>query len=409
MVNKHLNVKYFAVFGLATLILVSYFILTFNRANALSDVDINSQLIDSFWMSDSLQFASQLEQFQNVSKIKNSVVSSNIAIWYSHLGGFEIERILDSTMKVNELNRCYFTTSLDHLQNAYDLNENDPMYCHNLAWIYLFLGDTARSFVFFNKSITLNSVETVYSISMGIFQELISVPQNSIIYYTKAIQNSPSILNSPFFEDLKCRLPNVASMALQSALNNLESDVSDITKLSRLGKIYYHLGNDSLAQSIYKKVTLILPNLNRPWYILGEIEESYGNLKKADNLYYKSMLLDSQDYLPLFKLADFALKQGREKEALRYFITGLRCYLRMSSHHFKHGIDIYKGVRGISNDILPKGLLEYTRPRVDIKSISNKVSQLYLKNNDMEKSNIYKRISEGSIDLNECLFHKMYN
>lgn len=90
--------------------------------------------------------------------------------------------------------------SLRMFHKASILSPRDPVFIHNMGWLYWISGnvDSARSC--FYRMIKQAPYNPMFLTSMGMFEEQIGHPTLAMTYYSKAIAISPELLNSPFFK-----------------------------------------------------------------------------------------------------------------------------------------------------------------------------------------------------------------
>ena len=336
---------------------------------------------------------------------KNSLYWANKGILLMKIVDFDLNNFLkDSTV---DIPKETLEKSLSCFERASLLNPYDAAYFHNTGWIYIMMGDTAKALSFINKALKLDPGSSLYHISRGLLFEKQNNLEYAISNYSIALQNSPDMLESEFFSDLIIRQPLFSDTIINKSLKYLSNEVknsnSPILK-ARLGKLYLYKNKIDKAEPFFIEVTKILPNLNRPWYYLGVIQEMKGDTFNFKISYNRATMLDPTDYLPNLSLGNYYYK-FETQSSLPYYKNAVRAWAMLYSEHFFRGKYVYNS-KMINNDIIPKELLQYIKPKFDYKFYCQRISDIYGNLGDTNNSNFYHNLYTGRIFLSTLLNEK---
>jgi tetratricopeptide (TPR) repeat protein len=341
-------------------------------------------------------------------------LESNNANFWANKGILTVTKIqsnnhIDSTISTKDNESIL--KSIDCFKNALKLNPNDAIFLQNLAWLYHSQGNYKLSKDFFIKSLVMEERNIVTNISYGIFNIETNHLDEAFYNISLSILYSPDIVDSKFFEDLKTKFPEKTDSIIKENISILENAIyktnSPILK-SRLAKLSLYIGNIDYAEKLFSEVVIELPNLNRPWYYLGFIQELKKDTLKFLNSYTRSLLLDSNDLLPNMQLGNYYSKSQPEN-SLIYYKKALLSYTLLSSEHYKKGLKIIYNSLMIQNDILPLWLLPYIKPKFDYKLICEKLSNIYKSMGKNNSSKYYRQLSKGMLPLSTIKYKKYWD
>jgi O-antigen ligase/Flp pilus assembly protein TadD len=287
--------------------------------------------------------------------------------------GLEQERsilIPISYSSLNEYPDSLTKTKRDTLEQAIQyykkaclLSPSDALFQHNLGWLYWMNQQADSALYCLLQAVASDPNVALYYISKG----LITESENSdeaFENYKQAILLSPDIIDSPFFKELKERNPVKTGELLINASNELIQILSvrysSIIE-AKSGKILLSLGETERAYETFSRVTQIHPNLNRPWYYLGFIEQTKGNFDAMHAFYKKSLFLSPFDHLPLYALASYYEYIGDNRKAESYFKSAEKAWKNKRSVHSSQCKRMYYSDTE-KDDVIPQGLLDYITP-----------------------------------------------
>lgn len=250
------------------------------------------------------------------------------------------------------------------------INPYDATMYHNMSWLYYLSNQKDKALIYIERAIDYSYSTALFHISKGLMIEHQNL-NAALNEYEIAITLSPDICETDFFTDFRHRNPNsvlsllnnvYTSLCLAQSLNN-----STITE-AKIGKILLSLGKLDESYKILNHVTKNHPNLSRPWYYLGIIEYCNGNIRDMKMDIRKSIFLNGSDYLPLYLLAYYynSIKDKGNTEI--YKKIAVKNWKSKPSIHSLRSKRIYY-LNTINDDIIPKGLLNYTSPKFKINCI----------------------------------------
>ena len=177
------------------------------------------------------------------------------------------------------------------------LSPRDPVFIHNMAWLYLAGGETDSAKCCIHRVLELAPYDPTFLVSAGMFEEQMNNQSAAIAYYSKSVSVAPELVNSPFYREL--------------------AQEQNYKAKSRWARLSLYLGDSSTAYELLTDVTKNHPGLNRAWLMLGNIAESR-NDSLALIYYQKAKVLDTGDPLPLFYLARIYKHLGDQQLAQNF-------------------------------------------------------------------------------------------
>jgi len=267
-----------------------------------------------------------------------------------------------SVFKKTEQNDT-ITAAIQQYQEACRLSPYDAMFQHNLGWLYWMNNQQDSAIIYLSQAIKTDPNNAICHISKGLISELQDQEQ-AFEHYKQAILLSPDIADSHFFNDLKERNPEKAQKILQDAYDEMlqiqsvrYSSVID----AKMGKMLLSLGDTAAAYKTLIHVTRIHPNLSRPWYYLGYMEQLKGNGTAMQEYYKKSLFLSPFDHLPLYAYAAYFKGIGDNARSDSYTKSAERAWNnKRSTHSTRCRWTYYEDTA--KDNVIPQGLLDYVTP-----------------------------------------------
>jgi protein O-GlcNAc transferase len=241
-------------------------------------------------------------------------------------------------------------------------NPGDDAAMHNLGWIEALRGNWQSAECRFRSSVNTDPRESVYWASLGLTLEVMRKTREAANAYREAVTVEPGFADSALFNRLEARNPDVAANALNGALADLLIEAQQQPSplvLARLGRLYLSIGQSERAEVCLKAAASILSNLPMVWVNLGTIESTRGRTTSARLYFRRGILLGEDTGQAWFRLAQL-------EEATGYYNNAAFAYWQAKhgtviSRHAMRVSQMY-GVPALTDDILPKGFLEYCRP-----------------------------------------------
>lgn len=288
--------------------------------------------------------------------------------------GLEYERNLDISFSYNSLNRQFgdiTRTQKDTLvkiiqlyEKASELSPSDAMFQHNLGWLYWANHQTDSAIMYLSMAEKSEPNVALYHISKGLIEESVNNDKEAFKEYQKAVLLSPDIIDSPFFRDLEERNPIETGKLLINSSNDLLQILSlgySSVIEAKHGKILLSMGNTDSAYATFNHVTQIHPNLSRPWYYLGFIEQKKENFESMKTYYKKSLFLSPFDHLPLYAFAHYYNEISDKSKSDSYYKIAEKAWQNKRSVHSSQCKRLYF-LDTNKDDVIPNGLLDYITP-----------------------------------------------
>ena len=259
--------------------------------------------------------------------------------------------------------------SIRQYQEACRLSPYDALFQHNLGRLYWINHQQDSAIMYLSQAVKTDPNDAIYRISKGLIIES-KKPEQAFEEYKQAILLSPDIVDSHFFRDLKERNPAQTEKILQNAYEELlqiqSVQYSSIIE-AKTGKILLALGDTDAAFKALTHVTQIHPNLSRPWYYLGFIEQEKGNFDTMQAHYKTSLFLAPVDYLPLYALAAYYENRGDQQRTDSYNKSAEKAWKdKRSAHSIRCKRMYYKDTE--KDDVIPQGFLDYISPIFKLKT-----------------------------------------
>ena len=275
------------------------------------------------------------------------------ALSYANMGlEYERKNDLDNAIQ------CY--------KKANRLNPMDALFLHNLGRLYEINNQSDSALYYLTQAVIADPEVAMYHISKGLIIENQNFDE-ALEAYKQVILLSPDVIDSQFFKDLKERYP----LETEDLLNDVYDTLLQVNTIryssvieAKIGKIQLSIGKPELAHETLSRITSVHPNLNRPWYYLGYIEQEKGNDENMLSNYRTSLFLSPNDHLPLYALASYYSGIGDEQTANNYFKAAERAWNNKRSVHSSRCKRMYF-IDTDKDNVVPKGFLDYVTPKFD--------------------------------------------
>lgn len=119
---------------------------------------------------------------------------------------------------------------------------------------------------------------------------------------SRTLYAEPTTWLSRYFHDLSARDSIFAISSLDRAISLLETEPYSPIISARLGALQFYQGNLTAARQSLESSLVELPGMNRPYYYLGEIAWAENDTTLAREYFDKSLLIDPEDALVLYRL-----------------------------------------------------------------------------------------------------------
>lgn len=280
--------------------------------------------------------------------------------------GLEHERELNIHFKqdMTRTQQDSLVKVLQLFQRANELSPSDAMFQHNLGWLYWSIEQKDSAYIYLSRAVRTEPNIALYHISKGLIEESIGNEAEAFAAFKRAILLSPDIVDSPFFNDLKERNPLAAEKLLRDIsddlLQRLAVRYSSIID-AKSGKLLLSIGETEQAYKKFVHVTQFHPNLSRPWFYLGLIEQKRKNYEAMKNYYKKCLFLSPFDHLPLFAFATYYKNINDISKYESYQKAAEKAWENKRSVHSSQSKRQYF-LETNKDDVIPNGLLDYITP-----------------------------------------------
>ena len=251
--------------------------------------------------------------------------------------------------------------SLADLQRSLTLNRLDGVTLHNKAWLEHLGGDDDNAARDWEQATVLDPVNPLLHLSYGLFLQERGLTETANQELVVAIELSPSLIESHFFEDYRKREPEPSDALIVKCIAELEAKrarYSTPILEAKLGKLYQYRAQSRLAQALLEDAVSQLPNLPLAWLSLGDVYASNGSIEKAIDCYRKSNVIDPSSAIPYLRMATLFVKAGKLKLASGFLDRALPLLenpVVFSSYNNR----LYVGPQQRIDDVLPITLSSY--------------------------------------------------
>src|ERR1041384_7058370 len=172
---------------------------------------------------------------------QNAHYLSSRALWYEKTAEipFHVEWL--KSPQLTSAQDVALRAAIQDYRSVLRLNPNDDFAYHNLGWLYWMVQDRPSAIECLTKANAIDHSVPLYHVSLGLVLEFGGDDAKAAQEYSEAIFQSPRLLDSPFFADLRRRAPASAEQVLAQATSRAADDLAKspnpIVK-ARLGKLY---------------------------------------------------------------------------------------------------------------------------------------------------------------------------
>jgi Tfp pilus assembly protein PilF len=255
--------------------------------------------------------------------------------------------------------------AMEDYRRALQLNNRDAVAYHNMAWLEHILGDDSVAEGDWRQATEIDPDNAAFHLSYGMFLEESEKTQEGRAQFEDAIELSPSILDSPFFERYRKHFPDQADAIVAHCISKIESRLGrarDPILEARLGKLYQYAGDRVRSSQLLKDAVDQLPNLPLVWLNLGENYEASGDLVQAMDCYNKAHTIDPSLAGSYLRIGELYLQQGQKNLAATNFQLAAQRWERVNPITASHNNRLYSGPRQLIDDLLPTTLVWYVSP-----------------------------------------------
>jgi tetratricopeptide (TPR) repeat protein len=303
---------------------------------------------------------------------------------YASMEGFNYQRSVDEGQQFNDLwHRNIILThrrreGLEKAASAYQrASACAPMDAgihHTLGWLYTMLGDDRQAREQVNESLRLEPNTALYHLSSGLLNERKGNTNAAYAEYSEAIALSPRILDSDFFIQLKLRHPDKISDIIDRSKNVVEQFANTPMRQAALAKLYYQVNDYTSAKSALHNALMELPTLSNAWVTQGKIDEDEGDIYKAVMDYRRALFVDSINRVAWAGLAEVYEVTDNNQKGLH--AARMAVMSEEPSEHSLRSSRMYHMNTISSDDLIPFGILDYARPRIDIDHLYKIINEM---------------------------------
>jgi tetratricopeptide (TPR) repeat protein len=269
--------------------------------------------------------------------------------------------------------------AIDDYRRSLELNGRDAVAYHNLAWLEHLLGDDKGAAENWSTAVAIDPGNAVFHLSYGMFLEETGDQEEALGEYDKAIEITPSILDSQFFARFRMRSKAAAESLVDKLIEKLKKKVQqgfDPIVEARLGKLYLFRADLAQASTFLETASKKLPNLPLVWANLGEVYRMQGRTADALDCYRKVQVINGSLAGPYLRMGEVQLGEGHKLEATQNFTQAIQRWQRVTPTTAAHNNRLYVGPRQKIDDLLPTTLVWYTTP-CEASEVWSGLSQLY--------------------------------
>jgi len=266
---------------------------------------------------------------------------------------------------LNDEDRRSATEASEDYRHSLKLNKRDAVAQHNLAWLEHLLGDEAAAEADWQEATNLDPDNAVLHLSFGMYLEEDGKGAAAREQYARAIEQSPSILDSQFFLRYRTRSFQTADAIVAEITENLTSKLqheNDPILKARLGKLCLYGRNLNRAKELLEDAVQQLPNLPLVWFNLGEVHRLQGDSSEATLCYRRATTIDSSLAQAYLRLGELELEAGHKNSAFQDLNIAVQRWQRANPITAAHNNRLYGGPTQTIDDLLPTTLVWYVSP-----------------------------------------------
>ena len=288
-------------------------------------------------------------------------------------------------------------------EQAVALNPSDASFQANLGILQIATGDSVSALQSLQHSLNLSPHQSIYHVLCGMAFSDDSIYSHQ--RFVHAIYYSPDIVDSQWFSDLYARDSILANSIVCDAIVMLSDSLIrrkfDPLLQACFAKLLLYQGRTDDAERLLSEVTQSMPNLNRPWLMLGDIAFSR-NDTVALHYYERAMLLDPADVFAKIRTGDWYLNKQDSSKAFGYYIDALRISHISPTEHSRRSLSLYR-TPTVNNDVVPPAFYRYIRPYVDTQKLANIIATGFEQEGNNKKAALYRQLARGEIGIREVM------
>jgi len=231
----------------------------------------------------------------------------------------------------------------------------------------------------------------------------ITFPNDRRHRFAHAVYYSPDMLDSKWFFNLSEQDSIFAASIVSDAQTMLSDHRNDPLLKARLAKVLLYQGKTDIAETLLSEVTINMPNLNRPWLMLGDIA-SNRNDTIALQYYKRAVQLYPTDALANKRIGDWYYNNSNLGNAIDYYIAALRAVYIAPTEHSGRSYSMYSNTRTVTNDIIPPDFYRSIKPYIDIQQLADIISQGYAQEGNAQEAALYRQIANGEIGIRKAIY-----
>ncbi len=171
----------------------------------------------------------------------------------------------------------------------------DPSVLNNLALLSARDGDLGTGLSFSKRALAVQPQDPEFLVTGSVIADRAGLPTLAREMEEKAIEYSPRLLYSQWFEGLMLLCSECQRVVIQHVRQDLEASERESPSIiteARLGAVLGALGHDDEAIRILRRVVDQLPGLSEAWCHLGRSYERKGDTSAALRAYKTSLISD---------------------------------------------------------------------------------------------------------------------
>ncbi len=257
----------------------------------------NKKACRTQYISDGLKYLDKAIEIDN-----NPLFWFNKGIILSRTDSLFMSSFLD-----DDLDSINLDSIIKFFDNAVKLSENEWAFKLNYSLaIWLNCHDKENSKEILREAIVKHDVGCELIGILGLMEEKSNNVDEALKLYSRLLIQRPSVVDSPFFYDLRQRNAAIAETVLDSAIHYCSDRLMEnpIT-MAKLGILLIGKKEKKEAQELLSNAVREMPTLNRAWYYLGVLAEQNNQIQTSHDMFMKSMKLDRGDLLVSQKVSSF--------------------------------------------------------------------------------------------------------
>lgn len=244
----------------------------------------------------------------------NPLIWFNLGILFSRSDSLYMNTFLNE-----DLYSCKLDSTICCLEQALKLSGNDWIFNLNYALSLWLAGNNKEDAKEILKEAINNHFVGVELLGvLGIMEEKSNNTEYAVNLYSQMLIREPSVVDSPFYNELIQRNVGLSEAALEAAIHYFSDNTMDNpVSMAKLGVLLIKKGCYTEAQELLVNAVSEMPTMNRAWYYLGILAERDNQIQKSYDLFLKSIRLDRDDLLVLQKVSSFDPSYESELEMIK--------------------------------------------------------------------------------------------